>query len=686
MPWDRDKVELRDGWRFLPERSSAARCRTSGEPVALPHCWNSGDAFQPGVAYRRGWGTYTVSFDAPPTPGEGNWWLVTEGFYGWGKVWLNGRSLGAVDGEYLGIEVPLGGLRASGNELVLALCNRYRRDVLPGQKMPDFLLYGGLSGRAWLEFRPVAGFRGFPVVRTDLDLDSGRGELRVQATCGEAAGERLVRAVVACAGVTVAEATRPVAGNLANIKVDVPGCHPWSCEDPFLYTLQLFLEDGDEVLDGCHMSVGFRHLEWRSSSGVWINGERVPLHGVNRHESMPGMGRALDPIMHARDAEQLACMGMNVVRLAHYPQHPSFLDRCDQLGILVFPEIASWKSVRGWGRWLRNARRQLNRMMARDGHRPGIILWGMGNESRSRRAYRLMSDDVEALDDRPVTYAENHLYRARRYRTLGSADVWGINYEFEEIEGARRASRLDVALVSECANAPHARRGDLREELIQVKRVLDAAARSDVPGVAGFVLWCFNDYATLRKGRYLRYSGMVDAWRQPKLSARVLAARYAAGTSLVVELRVWRGRLFAVVVGNVGDVRLRIEGMAERTIAVDRWACVPLDGERVSVVAESLDGAVVASARGSMAAPEKVHVQMEPIGEADAGFWVAQAWVMDGTGTPCVGWNGELQVEVKHGSPYCYRDGVVRVDGGQGLLYIKGTTVAAPSVSMHIEG
>jgi beta-galactosidase len=413
-----------------------------------------------------------------------------------------------------------------------------------------------------------------------------------------------------------------------------------------------------------------------------INGEAVVLHGVNRHESMPGLGRALPAALHALDAERLAAMGLNFVRLAHYPQHPAFLDRCDQLGILVYPEIASWKSVRGWGRWLEKARRQLSRMIARDGHRPGIVLWGMGNESRSKRAYRQMGRDVVGVDDRPVTYAENHLYRARRYHTLGTVDVWGINYEFEEIAGGRKGSRLDVALVSECANAPHARRGDLRQEVIQLKRVLDAVARSAVPGVAGFALWCYNDYATLRKGRFRRYSGVVDAWREPKLSARALTALYQLEPVLFLELRAWRGRLFAIVVGNVGWVTLSGTGLVPMRVNPAPWCCVPIDGETAVLRAEAADGGAVAEASASLAAPTQVLVSGVRVGEAAGGaaWWEFGVCAADANGHRSVGWDGHVAVDVPNGAPCCYREGEVRIDAGRGTLYVAGKGGAEPPV------
>jgi beta-galactosidase len=242
---------------------------------------------------------------------------------------------------------------------------------------------------------------------------------------------------------------------------------------------------------------------------------------------MPGYGSALPHAQHRRDAETIKGMGLNAVRLAHYPQHPAFLDACDELGILVYAEIATWKSVTT-GKWLDAAERQLRGMILRDRHHPSIILWGLGNESRSRAAYERLGDIAHELDpDRFTIYAENHLYRAKRENALNLVDVWGCNYELDVLDEVPDYCATGVALVSECSNSPHAVRGDTAMEQDQVERItrdLDTIAAH--PACAGFFIWSFQDYATLRKKRYIRHCGLVDAWREPKKAALMLKERF----------------------------------------------------------------------------------------------------------------------------------------------------------------
>jgi hypothetical protein len=141
---------------------------------------------------------------------------------------------------------------------------------------------------------------------------------------------------------------------------------------------------------------------------------------------------------------------------------------------------------------------------------------------------RLMALAHRLDPGRPVTYAENHLYRARREHTTGLVDVWSANYELDQLEEGRDASLQHAVVVSECSNYPLAERGSRDEELAQVRLIeRDLERMAGRPYVAGFLVWCWNDYSTLRKDRFRRFSGVVDAWRVPKMAHHYLRARFS---------------------------------------------------------------------------------------------------------------------------------------------------------------
>ncbi len=547
----RPQIELDDGWEFVRRPVRRLWLRGEGddfETVRLPHTWNAHDTFQVGRTSYSGLGAYRRRVALPPyeSPLPLEWQIRAGGFYGTGDVWLDGRRLAALDGQYLGAAVRLPTAdRDEERLLAFRLDNRCRRNVLPGRwrhtmleryRLPDHLLHGGLTGGVVLQ--------GLPSCRFDLDTVEIVSERRPSG------GERItirwavegadaVRGPVVVewtvtdpSGTTVGAATAPVvngggAPDAVSVELDAPRC--WRPGNPALYWAEGRLTVAGAAADMVRVRFGVTRAEFRPREGFFLDGERVELRGCNRHQAIPGFGSALPDELQRRDAGILEELGCNFVRLSHYPQSPVFLDACDELGIMVYAEIAAWKSVSSAAGWRRAARRQMRGMVLRDRHHPCVVLWGMGNESRSRKAYLELRSVVRELDPaRPVTYAENHLYRARRQRTLGIPDVWSINYEIPAAEAGAKSCRLENVVFSEYANCSQAFRGDDLGELTQVailEREWEQLA--GLPFVAGHAVWCFADYASEYRRRFRNCNGLHDAWRRPKMAAELFRARYA---------------------------------------------------------------------------------------------------------------------------------------------------------------
>jgi len=539
-------IDLSDGWEFIRTKANARWLSKldppTGDSVDLPHCWNTTDTFQYDVVPYAGFGSYRKRFRlAPGTRRPGRWELCSEGFYGIGDVWLNGTCLGKVDGSYLGFRLDCTAqlLTTRENLLAIRLTNRCPRYVLPGHRSPDFILHGGLTGRVWLRARPRLGFDNRLVAVHSTLESSGKARVSVGfdlSSCSDMTGKgSVVWQVLDDRSEVLGESQEQridtnAAQGISNLRceVELDSCTPWSVDQPVLYTARGLLRVQGGRTTATRIRFGIRHTEFRRQEGFFLNGEKVVLAGCNRHESLPGFGQAMPPKLNRQDALVLKELGCNFVRLSHYPQHPTFLDACDELGLLVYAELASWKSVRS-GRWLVGAYRQFEELIRRDRNRPSIILWGMGNESRSRRAYTVLGKLARRLDPtRPVTYAENHLARARLNRVAGTPDVWGINYSIEDAELGCASARLGAAVVTECVVYCGAERGSDEGELQQVRTLVEDLRRIDEHDcLAGFAVWALTDYATMHMKRYRRYSGLLDAFRVPKYAALVLQARCA---------------------------------------------------------------------------------------------------------------------------------------------------------------
>ncbi len=501
----RPRHDISDGWEFTRGRVSRRWLqgrKRGGEAVDLPHCWNRSDTFQHGERSYSGYGAYRRALVLPePADEQGCWRMHAEGFFGLGDIWLDGRCLTRFDGQYLGFALDLPSkVDARRHVLALRLNNVFRRDVLPGRRDPDFLLYGGLAGRMWLEWVPAIHIHtdSVEVVSTPEADGSESLELRCSVNGPDES--------LSSGGVkwTVSTSDGALIASTSNGAATIPAPRCWSPQDPHLYWAEGTLENADGATDVVRVRFGITRAEFRPNHGFFLDGRRVDLHGCNRHESIPGLGNALPEELHRADAQLLNHYGCNFVRLSHYPQHPAFLDACDELGIMVYAEIASWKTVSSSRGWRRAARRQMRSMILRDRHHPSVILWGMGNESRSRKAYLELRKIARKLDpSRPVTYAENHLYRAKREKTVGIPDVWSVNYELEVLEEARDACRLKNVIASECCNFPNSVKGDDGAELTQVATLeYEWKLMEDRPFLAGHTVWSFTDYATEHRKRY----------------------------------------------------------------------------------------------------------------------------------------------------------------------------------------
>ena len=177
----------------------------------------------------------------------------------------------------------------------------------------------------------------------------------------------------------------PTPGQLAG-HLTIPGVEPWSAEVPRLYDLLIVLRSPDgAVAEEAHLRVGFRRTEVVGRD-LLLNGRRVLLHGVNRHDFDPHTGRVVSAASMRADVVLMKRFGFNAVRTSHYPNDPAFLDLCDELGLYVIGEAdieshAFWGSLCEDPRYLEAWVSRVSRMARRDKNHPSLIVWSLGNES-----------------------------------------------------------------------------------------------------------------------------------------------------------------------------------------------------------------------------------------------------------------------------------------------------------------
>ena len=516
------------------------------EAVNLPHTFNAENTFLPVRGYYRGIGWYRKHFTLTSDQASRKVFLEVAAAYAVADLWVNAHHVGQYMGGYTGFSADVTEYIQPGDNLVaIKVTNAHDPDVLPGKDIPDYDLYGGLYRKASLVIKnhlyiPQYGIRVTTpqvsesaatvhvAVRIHNDYrDSHTATAKVQILdpSGKiAAAKSLTTALAAGEEKTVEFTFDPMA-------------HPalWSVDSPKLYSAHVEVDDGAAPADADSATFGLRWYEFKVNDGFFLNGKRVELRGMNRHQDSPGLGNALLHRMQVRDVEILKETGANFVRLSHYPQHPVFLDTCDRLGVLVYEEIATWQYI-GGDQFMRNAEAMMRQMIARDANHPSIILWGMMNEGRSREMFERLNRVAHEADPTRLTiYAENKPDEGKELGTVDVPDVLGINYETERIDKVH-ALLTECKLVTSEHSGASARRGDLDAEMKQIDQVktnLDILESRRY--MAGSTVWCMHDYGTDYWGSWPEaHSGALDSTRLPKELWYYLKSRWT--TEPIVHL------------------------------------------------------------------------------------------------------------------------------------------------------
>ena len=286
------------------------------------------------------------------------------------EVFINGVSVIRHSCGYTAFTADLTDYIIFGGENLIAVkCDsRESLNVPPFGFVIDYMTYGGIYREVRLEVKEKDHIKDVFVsagadrkVRIKTDVE-GEGELSAKIISSDSGDVLFEGACGKDAEITVADAKL------------------WTLSDPSLYELVMTLKNGDAE-DDFKTRFGFRDAVFKTD-GFYLNGEKIKLRGLNRHQSWPYAGYAMPKSMQRMDADVLKKeLGLNAVRTSHYPQSHHFIDRCDELGLLVFTEIPGWQNI-GDDEWKEQAVINTREMVSQYRNHPSIILWGVRiNES-----------------------------------------------------------------------------------------------------------------------------------------------------------------------------------------------------------------------------------------------------------------------------------------------------------------
>ena len=437
------------GWRFhLGDVAQAAQKDfddKAWEVVSTPHTVQLMPAEASGCRNYQGIAWYRKHFILPDECAGRDAILHFEAIMGKQTIYVNGQKVKEHEGGYLPINVNLTDLGCSaGEECVVAICtdNSDDKTYPPGKKQMtlDFAYHGGIYRDVWLiakskvaitdavEEQQVAG-GGIFVHYANISERSAEVYVNTEVRNSDDHSRTVtIEQTLSPSGATVSKRVSLKAGEAKTIvqRFMVKKPRLWSPENPYLYQIATRIREDRQSLDGGITRIGIRSFEFRGKDGFWLNGKRYhQLVGANRHQDFAYVGNALPNSQQWRDAKRLREAGFTIIRTAHYPQDPSFMDACDELGLFIIvatPGWQYWNKDKGWDEKVHQNTRSIIR---RDRNHPCVLMWEpILNETRYPEAFALqalqITRDEYPYPYRPVAAADVH--------SAGVADHYDVVY------------------------------------------------------------------------------------------------------------------------------------------------------------------------------------------------------------------------------------------------------------------
>ena len=434
----RQDILLNNDWNF---RFSHQVQKGTEVRVDLPHTWNAQDALSGKIDYKRGIGNYEKNLFIRPEWKGKRLFIRFEGVNNIADVFINRRHIGEHRGGYGAFIFEITGKVEYGkeNSILVRVNNGEQLDIMP--LVGDFNFYGGIYRDVHLLITDETcispldyaspGVRliqdsvshRYAKVRAIVDLSNGSsGNQEVELNVRLLDGQRVVK-----------EGTKNVnlSGNEVmqqelTFEIDQP--HLWNGrQDPFLYQAEVTLFRNGQMVDRVTQPLGLRFYRIDPDKGFFLNGKHLPLQGVCRHQDRSEVGNALRPQHHEEDVALMLEMGVNAVRLAHYPQATYFYDLMDKNGIIVWAEIPfvgpggyNDKGFVDLPAFRANGKEQLKELIRQHYNHPSICVWGLFNE-------------LTELGDNPVEYIKKlnvlaHQEDPTRLTTSASNQMGDLNF------------------------------------------------------------------------------------------------------------------------------------------------------------------------------------------------------------------------------------------------------------------
>jgi beta-galactosidase len=514
-------------------------------------------------------------------------------------VWLNGVEITSHKDGYTPFEARLTPhLKRGENTLTVKIDGSENPAIPPFGGQIDYLCYAGIYRDVWLKVTSPVSIERVKIETPDAlaDTKTVTARVSIRNPDNRACAGKVSAIIRNRDGDDVATGSAEIDTDTAHLTFpNLSGIALWDIDNPALYVLELVLETehGSDVLT---QRFGFRTAQF-TPDGFLLNGRPLKLRGLNRHQSWPHTGYAMGRRAQEKDADilkyELAC---NIVRTSHYPQSKYFVDRCDEIGLLVFEEIPGWQHV-GDKDWQAESIENVRRMIERDWNHPSIIIWGVRiNESQddhdfyaeTNRLARELDPTRQTGGVRFITNSEmlEDVYTMNDF-VLGNEEMPGNNRGRvvlrDRVETTGITRPIPYMITEYNGHMYPTKRFDQEqrqaEHVTRHLLILDAVAgSSDISGSTG---WCFADYNTHKdfgSGDRICYHGVLDMYRIPKFAAAAYSSQGEPEDGVVLQpVSYWArgernigGILPLIILTNCDYVEVKFGDFPPKRVEPDR--------------------------------------------------------------------------------------------------------------------
>ena len=414
-------------WAFSKQATTVPREMPSDWCfVNLPHSWNAIDGQDGDNDYYRGTCYYVKKINKTELPKADKYYLEINGANSSADVLLNGKILAHHDGGYSTWRVDITNGIKDENLLVIVVDNSANDKVYP--QMADFTFYGGLYRDVNIICVNNTHFElmyyGGPGLEITPKIYGNDADVEIEVWIVNLKENHKLKYIIKGAdGKTVLEKKTKA----LKVTLKIPCVHLWrGRKDPYLYTAEIHILDGEEIIDNISSRFGCRSFKIDPEKGFILNGEEYPLRGVSRHQDRWGFGNALLPEHHREDMDLICEVGATTIRLAHYQHDQYFYDLCDEKGMVVWAEIPYISNHMPGGR--ENTISQMRELIVQNYNHPSIVVWGLSNEITMKG-----DSDPDLIENHKILNDLAHEMDKTRLTTIAAVSMCDIDSPYIQI-------------------------------------------------------------------------------------------------------------------------------------------------------------------------------------------------------------------------------------------------------------